>query len=263
MVRSATALRGRSTVLSLVLCTCLASAACAPTGGLSTSTPTAAPTSPSSPQPSPAASSTPSQAPTPPGTPSTATPSPSPTATTSPIPTPSPTPTSPTPPPPAPSPTPTQAFVADTSPDRGDAQGGAVGYLTDIRMGAHDGYDRVVLEYSGPGTPSWHVRYVSSTVTDPGGNPFLVRGEAFLEATLGGVEYPDPALPGAYDGPFILSIPGTRSVVEVIQSSIFEGQMQTFIGVSAQARPFRVFRLTDPSRVVIDVLHAPVEPSAG
>jgi hypothetical protein len=185
-------------------------------------------------------SATPTASPTP-----TSTPTPTPTGTPSAAPTPSPTPTS------------APAFHADTAPDRGAAEGGPVGYLTDIRIGAHTGYDRVVLEYSGPGTPSWHVRYVDQTIADPSGSPYLVRGDAFLEATLVGVEYPDPGAADAFDGPFMLSIPSTRSVVEVIQSSVFEGQMQAFIGVSPRALPFRAFRLANPSRVVVDVLHAP------
>ncbi len=231
MVVPTSSSKSGSTVLALVLIVAPAAAACAPTDVSPTSSPTTSHTT-SSAQPPTSEPGSPSMSPT-------ATPGPS---------------THPTP---APTPTPTPPFVADTSPDRGAAQGGPVGYLTDIRLGAHTGYDRVVFEYSGPGTPAWHVRYVDQTVADPSGSPYLVRGDAFLEATLFGVEYPDPGAPDAFDGPFILSIPSTRSVVEVIQSSVFEGQMQTFIGVSPRALPFRAFRLGNPSRVVIDVLQAP------
>lgn len=227
MVRPAAAPRGSTLhALGLALALSLAAAACAPTGSTPADPSTAAALS-ASPQP-------PSE---PPGAAPSDSPEPAPR--------------------PAPQPTSTQPFAADTGPDRAAASGGPVGYLTDIRMGAHVGYDRVVFEYSGPGTPGWHVRYVSSTIAEPAGSPYLVRGEAFLEATLLGVEQPPAGAADAFDGPFIMSISGTRSVVEVIQSSVFEGQMQAFVGVSPQELPFRSFRLFNPSRVVIDVLHAP------
>lgn len=146
-------------------------------------------------------------------------------------------------------------FPANTEPDTGDATGGSVGTLTDIRMGGHEGFDRVVFEFNGPGVPSWNVRYVAEALGDASGLPVDVDGDAILEVTLFPVAYPmdgtDP-----YTGPSVIAVAGTEQVTEVVNNSIFEGYLQAFIGVDDGEQPFRAYSLNDPARIVVEVQHA-------
>ena len=144
------------------------------------------------------------------------------------------------------------AFPADTSPDAGDAAGGDVGTLSDLRLGAHEGYDRVVFELDGPGTPGWQVRYVDAAIGDPSGLPVEVTGEAVLEVTLFPVALPDDGT-DPYDGPSTMQAAGTTSVTEVVWNSLFEGYLQAFVGVDGGRQPFRAYALSDPARIVVDV----------
>ncbi|WP_372593770.1 hypothetical protein [Actinotalea sp.] len=149
----------------------------------------------------------------------------------------------------------TPAFPADTSPDTGEMTGDPsaeeIGTLADLRVGAHDGYDRVVFELTGPSTPGWDVRYVPEAIGDPSGLPVAVPGDAILEVTLFSVMYPEGV--GSYQGPSIIRAAGTTAVTEVNWTSLFEGYLQAFIGVSGGEHPFRAFALTDPARIVVDV----------
>lgn len=143
-------------------------------------------------------------------------------------------------------------FYANTAPDFGEPSGGAVGVLTDIRMGAHEGFDRAVLEFAGSGTPGWHVRYVDESVGDPSGMPVRVDGSSVLEVTVDGVAYPVDEAAG-YDGPGRVRIQDAQVVKELVFSSIFEGRLQAFVGVDDGELPFRVYSLAEPTRVVIEV----------
>jgi hypothetical protein len=143
-------------------------------------------------------------------------------------------------------------FPANTEPDTGEAQGGAVGTLTDIRLGGHEGFDRVVFELTGPGTPAWNVRYVDEAVHDASGQRVEVDGDAILEVTLVGVAIPEEGQ-AFYDGPDVLEVAGTEQVEQVVYTSLFEGYLQAFIGVDDGEQPFRVYRLEDPARVVVEV----------
>lgn len=145
-------------------------------------------------------------------------------------------------------------FPANTEPDTGQATGPDVGTLTDLRVGGHDGFDRVVLELNGPDVPSWDVRYVPQAISDGRGDVVDVDGDAILEVALYPVAYPfdgtDP-----YAGPQVVSVAATQQVTEVVYNHMFEGYLQTFIGVDGGEQPFRAYGLTDPARVVIEVQH--------
>lgn len=143
-------------------------------------------------------------------------------------------------------------FVANTDPDTGEATGGSPGTLVDLRVGAHDGFDRVVLELNGPGLPGWNVRYVDAAVGDASGLRIDVEGDAILEVTLFPVAYPQDGT-DFYDGPDVVSVAGTEVVTEAVFSSLFEGYLQAFVGVDGGQHPFRAYSLTDPARIVVEV----------
>lgn len=177
--------------------------------------------------------------------------------TPTPTPTPSPTPVTSPEPSAEPSPTPGgPAFAADTGPDVGGPASTGNGLsVVDARLARQDGYDRVVYELDGEGEVAWRVEYVGEDrqVQQGSGDPVPLEGDSRLEVTILGVGYPyDTGIP-QYDGPKHLESAGTVGVTQVWLGSVYEGQYDSFVGVSGPPRPFRVFALSNPTRLVIDV----------
>lgn len=145
-------------------------------------------------------------------------------------------------------------FPADTQVDVQEPTGGPLS-VTAVRVARQDGYDRVVFELDGrsAGEPGWRVEYVTDPTQQGSGDPVEVTGEAVLSVTITGTGYPmdtgeqevsqDPALPR-----------DLQVVRDVQLGAVFEGQYEAFVGTSERV-PFRVFRLGEPARVVLDVRH--------
>jgi hypothetical protein len=121
-----------------------------------------------------------------------------------------------------------------------------------VRVGHHDGFDRVVYEFTGQTPPTWLVRYVDTPIEDPSGERVDVSGDTFLEVQVAGLDYPrkrdrEPGAPAAQ------ALSATRIVDAGVLFAGFEGYGQTFIGLAGDPRPFRVFTLSAPSRLVVDI----------
>ena len=146
------------------------------------------------------------------------------------------------------------ALAADTAPDEQAPQGGPLS-VTAVRVARQDGYDRVVLELAGKagGRPGWRVQYEDDPRRAGSGDPVDVDGAATLVVLVDGAGYPmDTGVDEVSGDP---TVPGDTEVVEDVElGAVFEGTYEAFVGVSRRA-PFRVFRLEDPARVVIDVRH--------
>ena len=172
---------------------------------------------------------------------------------TPPPPVPSPAVPQPSPAAPRSSPAVSQPFAADTRPDTAVPSPGAAVTVTDVRVGRFEGFDRVVVEVDGTGLPGWDARYVPEARSAGSGFRVDVAGDAVLRLILTGVGLPgDTGIP-PYAGADPLPAVGP-AVREVVLDGIFEGQMAAFLGVTAE-RPFRVYRLQNPGRVVVEVLH--------
>ncbi|WP_203669346.1 AMIN-like domain-containing (lipo)protein [Cellulomonas pakistanensis] len=144
-------------------------------------------------------------------------------------------------------------FPADTSTDTADASADAALTVTDVRVGHHDGFDRVVLELGGTGTPGWRVEYTDAAVADPSDEVVEVAGDAVLRVTVEGTVLPYET--GLTEAPIgePLSAAGSTAVAEAVYLGAFEGQSQALVGVTGEPRPFRAYLLQDPVRVVVDV----------
>jgi hypothetical protein len=145
------------------------------------------------------------------------------------------------------------AFPANTAKDTQEPVGGPL-TVTAVRVARQDGYDRVVFELAGKagGAPGWRVEYVDNPSRDGSGEPVDVAGAATLVVLVDGAGYPDDTGEQEADS---AAVPGDAEVVEEVElGSVFEGTYEAFVGVSRKA-PFRVFRLEDPARVVVDVRH--------
>jgi hypothetical protein len=146
-------------------------------------------------------------------------------------------------------------FPANTDPDTAEASSGAQVTVRDIRTGRQDGFDRVVFEVGGTGTPGWDVRYVDAPTSQASGQPVDVSGAAALQVAITGVGLPaDTGVP-QYDGPNPVPGSGTQTVTEVVVDTTFEGTTTAFVGTTART-PFRVYALSGPTRVVLEVRDA-------
>ncbi|MCU1605559.1 MAG: uncharacterized protein JWP46_2024 [Modestobacter sp.] len=120
-----------------------------------------------------------------------------------------------------------------------------------VRVGRHEGFDRVVFELAGQGTPGWQAEYVDSATAEGTGEPVDLAGPSYLRVILRGTSYPyDSGAAELLRGPVPVS--GTDTVTGVFYDGTFEGQSLAYVGTRAKA-PFRVYALTGPTRVVVDV----------
>src|SRR4051794_37499326 len=145
-------------------------------------------------------------------------------------------------------------FPADTSADVADPVQPDGLTVTAVRAARHEGYDRVVFEFAGSGTPGWSVEYVDAPSSQGSGAAVDVPGRTALQVTVQGTSYPYEA--GAAEipaGPVAVS--GTDVVQGVVYDATFEGTSVAWIGPGGGA-PFRVYALTAPSRLVIEVAGA-------
>jgi hypothetical protein len=126
--------------------------------------------------------------------------------------------------------------------------------MTAVRAARHEGYDRVVFEFAGSGTPGWTVEYVDTASSQGSGDTVDVPGDAVLQVTAQGVSYPyETGAAELPSGPAAVS--GTEVVQSVVYDTTFEGTAVAWIGTAAEA-PFRVYALTGPSRLVVEVADA-------
>jgi len=134
-----------------------------------------------------------------------------------------------------------------------DATGEAQLLIDGVRVGLQDGFDRVVLDLSGSGEVGWRVDYVDDPVLDGSGIPVDLAGDHVLQVSALGMAYPERG-DTTYDELLLVDGGDLTTVTEVLRGAPFEGQVDVYVGTSDRS-PFRVFRLGDPERLVIDIQH--------
>lgn len=123
--------------------------------------------------------------------------------------------------------------------------------IVDVRIGRHDGFDRVVFEFIG-GTPELTLDRAEPPFThDASGEPIQVLGESFLRLTMrGGSKQMDDGT-SSYDGPTEFH-PHSTTLVHLVEGGDFERQSTWYFGLTHEAC-VRVFLLEDEPRLVIDI----------
>ena len=126
------------------------------------------------------------------------------------------------------------------------------GNLVAIRHAKHDTFDRIVFELKG-GAPGYDVRYVSTVRYDPSDKPVSMMGRAYLQVVLHGASAYDLSGRHTYSGlgRAYLSYPTLKGWVI---NGDFERVLSIALGLSKKAG-FRVFTLSNPTRIVVDVAH--------
>ena len=144
---------------------------------------------------------------------------------------------------PAPTPTPTpQPFLCT---DRSGGTTGASSQLNSIRIAPHDGYDRIVFDFSGQ-IPSYDLsRQDSATfVRGASGQPVTLDGSVGIKLLFRDADMAS-AVP-------LDQKPALTSIKEITQIGNFERVLSYGIGL-ASSQCVRILELSGPSRLVIDV----------
>jgi hypothetical protein len=123
--------------------------------------------------------------------------------------------------------------------------------LVGLRAGRHPGFDRVVFQLDGPIPSYYSVRYVPVVRLDGSGERLRLRGNAFLEVVVRAPTHDEDYRPVLSPTRLRPDFPALR---EVSAPGSFEGQTTAGIGVTRKVG-FRVFELTSPTRIVIDLAH--------
>ena len=126
-------------------------------------------------------------------------------------------------------------------------------YLTAIRVGQHQGYDRVVFQFSGK-MPGYSVSRVSSVLADPKGTPVPLAGQVYLRVVFhGATAVCQQPVRATYTGPSVLT-PFYPELLVVSKAGDFERVLSFGAGLAARGG-YHVSALTNPYRVVLDVTH--------
>jgi hypothetical protein len=123
-------------------------------------------------------------------------------------------------------------------------------HVTDVRVTWHQNFDRFVVVFSTARLPHYTLTPKSSAVfyTDPRGLRVRLLGDAGLKVVLhSAASYP------TYHGSADFRT-GFRELEEARLIGDFEGYVSWGLGLAHQSCK-RVFKLTEPTRLVIDVHH--------
>lgn len=155
-------------------------------------------------------------------------------------------------------PAPSGAFACAFPFQRPASRADLTAAVHDVRVGAHESYDRVVFEFLGTGVPEVRVDGASPPfVKDPSGLPLPVAGTAFLSIRMtqtSGAGYAQPDGQPTYTGPTSFQ-PGYTRLTALVEQGDFEGVFSWIAGLTGPMC-YDVSELPNPARLVID-LRAP------
>jgi hypothetical protein len=161
-------------------------------------------------------------------------------------------------PPPAPAPPSAPKACAPT-------RGGEEGIYTNlvaVRIGTHEGYDRITFEFRAPdpnpggkgGIPRYELRTAKPPhYQDASGLPLEVSGNAFGRIVFHGAAGYDFDGNATYTGPRRIRA-GFEALTEAVQAGDFEATLSWVLGFKHQAC-WTVREFHNPDRVAIDIPH--------
>lgn len=119
--------------------------------------------------------------------------------------------------------------------------------VTDVRVGTHEGYDRVVFELTGSGTPGWFATYTDAPAQQGSGHEITYDGTTAVDLRLEGILLPFEL--GLDVEP--ITAEGAGAITKVESFGSFEAQEQFVIGMKEEL-PYSIQVLEEPTRVVVD-----------
>jgi hypothetical protein len=124
--------------------------------------------------------------------------------------------------------------------------------VVDLRFDEHARFDRVVIDVRGH-RPGLTARYVRRLVFDASGKPVKLQGSKKFSLVLSPARAHDNQGENLYDGPRL-----RRLHLSTLRGVAFTGDYEGYVsfGFTTERRaPYRIFRLTLPTRVVLDFRH--------
>jgi hypothetical protein len=122
--------------------------------------------------------------------------------------------------------------------------------LVGVTAGHRPGSDRIVFRFSGPVPARWNIRYVSRLIADASGRRIPIAGRAILQVSLSPASAHTATGAGSASDRITFALP---NVMTAVRSGDFESVFSYGIGLAAR-ESFHAFTLTNPSRVVVDVV---------
>jgi hypothetical protein len=124
--------------------------------------------------------------------------------------------------------------------------------IVDLRVSEHARFDRLVIDVEGR-RPSFRIRYADRLTFDGSGDPVPLKGRAKLALRIEPARAHGRNGGNVYDGPRLqqYQLPMLRGVA-------FTGDFEGVVSFGFTARRkdgYRVFTLTNPSRIVVDLKH--------
>ena len=126
-----------------------------------------------------------------------------------------------------------------------------LGTLVDVRAAEHEGFDRIVFEFSGT-PPNYRVEYVDEAIACGSGEPVEVEGAVFLQFRFTAAQAHDEQGQATVD--FTQTSPQLPSGVFVVQTCDFEDDVTWVLGLPGEL-DFRASPVDGPPRLVVDVAH--------
>lgn len=136
-----------------------------------------------------------------------------------------------------------------TVPGSGGAGPGHQVTISSVTVGRHDseGFDRIVFAVAS-GLPTVSAQYVPQVTQDGSGRPVPLLGTAFIQVSMRSTTAGSPQQ--------TITPAGFRALKQLKGAGDFEAVTSYGIGQATRAG-FRIFTLTGPNRVVIDVAAPP------
>lgn len=123
--------------------------------------------------------------------------------------------------------------------------------IDNLRYAQHPRFDRVVIDVKGR-IPGYRATYHRRFFYDASGRPVPVRGG--LQVVLLPAYAHNRAGESTYHGPKLVR-PGFPALKAIAMTGDFEGHVSFAFGLRPRRTPYRIFRLHDPQRLVIDFKH--------
>ncbi len=119
-----------------------------------------------------------------------------------------------------------------------------------MRAGDHDGFYRVVVEFTGSDDVGWLGGWTTSPLTQGKGDPIDLGTPVYLDLNLQGGAMPvsEELAANYYKGPKTLDI----GPIRVLEDGTFEADTHIVIGMDRK-REVTLSALSTPSRVIIDI----------
>lgn len=125
--------------------------------------------------------------------------------------------------------------------------------VSEVRAARNEGFDRMVVEFAGDAVPGYRLEYIDRPVRQCGsGNPVPIAGDGWLKVRLHSARaHTDEGAPTVTDRERTPELP---VMLELEMICDFEGYVEWVIGTSSP-NEYRVFDLSDPARLVVDIRH--------